>query len=134
MEKIKTCQTCACRGICKYENNDKKDCEIWIDKEDLRLIRDRKQFVPSLLRMQCAYENNDENQAKEIVSAELDRAIGDLHRYLQSHYICDWPFLLAAMRMYSEMKTEELPEELKELTSFIRNSTGLITIELPTHA
>lgn len=130
MEKIKTCKTCACKGICKYKSKDKKDCAEWINKDDLRFIQDRKQFLPSLLLIQYAYENNDEKKAREIASAELDRAVGDLHRYLENHYACDWPFLLAAMRIYADAKMDELPEDLRKLTAAIREGTGLISVDL----
>lgn len=130
MEKIKTCKTCACQGICKYKDKNKEVCTEWIDREDLRFIRDRKQYLPSLLMIQYAYENNDENKANQIISAEVNRAVGDLHRYLQNHYVCDWPFLLAAMQVYADMKAEELPEDLRNLMKAIKEGTGIVSIDL----
>lgn len=130
MKKIKICKNCACQGICKYKDKNKENCTEWIDREDLRFIQDRKQYLPSLLMIQYAYENNDENRANQIITAEVNRAVGDLHRYLQNHYTCDWPFLLAAMQVYADMKASELPNDLKNLMEAIKEGTGVVTIDL----
>lgn len=135
MDKKNKCDTCACSSVCKNRSKNTVNCSNWIGNDELGMLRDRKTKAPALLLMEAAFREKKNEKACAIIATELDRAFADYHNYFKNHHICDWPFLLAAMKMYANLKTQTMDEEMRALTEIIENGAGCMTvnIQLPTN-
>lgn len=134
MSQKNKCDTCACSSVCKNRSHHPRNCDHWISNDELSMLRDRKTKAPALLLMECAFREKKNDEAYTIIATELNRAFTDYHNYFKNHHICDWPFLLSAMKMFAKLKTESMDENMQALTEIIENGAGCmaVDIKLPT--
>lgn len=129
MFKNRDCNNCACCNVCGMRDKN-MTCENWIGAEELKALRERKNFLPRMMQVDSCSRIGNIAKASEIMGTTMSSLMEDQEKYMKSFYPQDWPFVLGAMKAFVEFQLVNAPVELRAMAQKLAESVTCIRVDV----